>query len=115
MSTVLICGGRRFSNRQMLKEYMDAFPHLVTQIITGGAPGADSLAEWWAEKKHIPVRKFRADWESHGKKAGPLRNQQMLDEGKPDYVVAFPGGLGTADMIRRARKADIEIFEPVEP
>lgn len=115
MSTVLVCGGRRFSNRRMLKEYMDAFPYAVTQIITGGAPGADSLAEWWAERKGIAVRQFRADWKAHGNKAGPLRNQQMLDEGKPDYVVAFPGGAGTADMIRRARKAGIEIFEPVEP
>jgi len=115
MSTVLICGGRHFSNRRMLSEYMSAFPHPVTLVITGGASGADALAERWAETHHIPVRRFPADWKAHGKQAGPLRNQKMLDEGRPDFIVAFPGGIGTADMMRRARKADIEIFEPVEP
>ena len=54
------------------------------------------------------MKNIRLDWKKYGKKAGPLRNQQMLEEGKPDLVVAFPGGNGTADMVRRAKKANIE-------
>lgn len=52
-----------------------------------------------------------ADWDGLGRKAGPIRNQRMLDEGKPDLVVAFPGDKGTADMVRRARTASLEVLE----
>jgi hypothetical protein len=59
---------------------------------------------------------FYADWDKHGRAAGPIRNQQMLDEGKPDLVVAFllPQGSGTLDMIRRTEKAGIEV-RVIEP
>ena len=59
----------------------------------------------------LPCAVYRADWEGLGRKAGPIRNQQMLDEGKPDLVVAFPGGRGTANMMRIAREAGIEVIE----
>jgi len=52
---------------------------------------------------------FDAEWHRHGKRAGPIRNQRMLEEGQPDLIVAFPGGHGTADMVRRARQAGIEV------
>jgi UDP-N-acetylmuramoylalanine-D-glutamate ligase len=59
----------------------------------------------------IPVETYEADWDTHGKAAGPIRNKRMLDEGKPDLVVAFPGGRGTANMISQARKAGVEVIE----
>lgn len=79
------------------------------EIISGCAKGADSVGVDWAAANWLPCRQFPADWETHGKAAGPIRNQQMLDEGKPDLVVAFPGGRGTADMVRRAKKAGVEV------
>jgi hypothetical protein len=54
---------------------------------------------------------YQADWKGLGRKAGPIRHQQMLDESQPALVVAFPGGRGTADMVCRARGADIEVIE----
>jgi len=54
---------------------------------------------------------FLANWRTHGKAAGPIRNQQMLDEGRPHLVVAFPGGTGTADMVRRAKAAGVPVME----
>ncbi len=48
--------------------------------------------------------------DKYGKSAGSIRNQQMIDEGKPDLVVAFPGGFGTKDMVRRAKKHNIEVI-----
>lgn len=71
-------------------------------FITGGARGADRNAEIWAEQRGYPVRVYPADWDKHGKKAGPIRNQEMLDKEDPDLVVAFPGGSGTANMISKA-------------
>jgi hypothetical protein len=55
------------------------------------------------------VETYEADWESHGRAAGPIRNAKMLIEGKPDYVIAFPGGYGTLDMKKKAIKAGLEV------
>jgi len=64
----------------------------------------------WARIKEVAVQVFPADWETHGKAAGPIRNQRMLDEGRPDLVVAFPGGRGTSDMVARAKRAGVEVM-----
>jgi hypothetical protein len=82
----------------------------VTLVISGCAHGADTLGIEWAEARGIEVARFPADWNVHGRAAGPIRNQQMLDEGRPNLVVAFPGGRGTADMVRKAREAGIELI-----
>lgn len=82
-----------------------------TTIICGGATGADQLAADWAAYRQVPKVVVRADWEKHGKAAGPIRNQTMLEEWSPSLVLAFPGGRGTADMIRRAKKADVRVIE----
>lgn len=114
---VLVCGGRDYADRKHLSETLDVIlkqsdraPYDV--LIHGGAPGADMLANDWAQGKLVQVRMFTADWHRLGKAAGPIRNQQMLDEGKPDLVVAFPGGKGTADMVARAEKAGVRVVRP---
>jgi hypothetical protein len=80
-------------------------------IVEGEQRGADKMAREWAKSRGFPFLPFPAKWTIYGKSAGPIRNQQMLDEGKPDMVVAFhekfEASKGTADMIRRARKAGI--------
>ena len=68
----------------------------MSEIISGMASGADTFAVEWAARFGFPLRAFPAEWDKHGRSAGPIRNQRMLDEGKPDLVVAFPGGKGTA-------------------
>lgn len=109
---VLVCGGRDYTDSVRLQFTLGEIraERGLTYLIHGGARGADTLAGQWAHGFLIPVRVFPADWERHGKRAGPIRNQQMLDEGKPDLVVAFPGGSGTA-VVRRARKAGVEVIE----
>ena len=110
---VLVCGGRDFSDKALLENTLRLWHRVrgVDTIIEGNAHGADRMAGYWARKNRITNLKFPADWEAHGKAAGAIRNQQMLDEGKPDLVIAFPGGRGTADMVKRARKAGIEVME----
>lgn len=80
-------------------------------VIAGGARGADSAAIDWAVVNWCDFKEFPADWGKHGKRAGFIRNQQMLDEGKPDLMIAFPGGRGTADMVRKAKRAGVEVRE----
>lgn len=80
-------------------------------IISGGATGTDSAAIDWAVVNWCHFEEYPADWKKHGKAAGWIRNKQMLIEGKPDLVVAFPGGRGTAHMKKIAREAGIEVIE----
>lgn len=107
---LLVTGGRDYSDFQALCTVLD---HIhketpVTHLIHGGAPGADSLAGAWAAFNHVPALVLPANWTTHGKAAGPIRNQQMLTEGHPDAYIAFPGGRGAADMVQRRRKQGIK-------
>jgi hypothetical protein len=113
---VLVYGGREYTNEKFVFEALDVLhkKHKITGIIEGGARGADTLGRLWGESRGIPVWEFRADWDKHGKAAGILRNQDMLDQGKPDAAVGFPGGRGTADMRSRIVKAGVKLWEPQE-
>lgn len=108
---VLVCGGRDFQDRKHLDATLSAV-HAETPIsciVHGAAVGADTMAGEWAAKAAIPVDSFPADWSKHGRAAGPIRNKRMIDEGKPDLVVAYPGGRGTANMVKQARAAGIRV------
>ena len=110
---VLVCGGRDYDddarvNRTLVELHND---RRITAIIHGGATGADTYAARWGAWYGVDVLKFAARWSTEGRGAGPKRNQRMLDVGKPDLVVAFPGGRGTADMVRRARAAGVRVIE----
>ena len=111
---VVICGGRQFSDADFLWKTMDHIhaTQPISEVIAGGAAGADTLGASWALKRGIPCRISMADWEKLGRSAGPIRNQAMLDEGRPDLVVAFPGHHGTADIVRRARAAGVKVRQP---
>lgn len=111
---VLVCGGRDYTKyHRVLSVLEEIHKHrTIGQIISGHARGADKLGERWAKLRKVDLRIFevsKEEWELHGKKAGILRNQRMLEEGKPNLVVAFPGGRGTADMIERSKKAGVPV------
>lgn len=110
---VLVCGGRDFSDYAAISIILEAIhaKRPITLLIQGGARGADSLAFEWAAHSLIPTKTFPAAWGIHGKSAGPIRNNKMLTDGKPDLVVAFPGGSGTAHMVKIAKDAGVEVRE----
>lgn len=116
MTRALVCGGRKFKSPMLLDRVLSKLhaKRHFSLVIHGAASGADTLAGLWAKANGIPVLSFPADWTRYSNRAGPLRNQQMIDEGKPDLVVAFRGNVGTSDMIRRAKRARIEIIQPQE-
>lgn len=135
---ILVCGGRDFNNYSLVRDTLDnyckdngfiygpdiidytdgtePFEHWIPKchIIQGGARGADSLAGKWAVENHQEMTMYFADWEQYGKSAGYVRNRQMLVEGNPDVVIAFPGGKGTKNMIDIARKAGVKVIEVKE-
>lgn len=115
--TVLVCGSRHWCYNDAIIIY-NTLKDLLTNhsdlyIIHGGCAGADSYADSLSRLLHIPVKEYSADWAMHGKAAGPIRNQQMLDNETVNLVVAFHDDIenskGTKDMINRATKAGIAV------
>lgn len=114
---ILVCGGRDYDDAYHIWKALSELHGTrgVSVIIHGAATGADTQAMIWAQTMGVKHAPFAADWHTHGKAAGPLRNQRMLDEGRPDLVIAFPGGRGTADMVRRAKAAGVPVIEARPP
>ncbi len=113
---VLVCGGRNYANRPNVFNVLDEIS--PDEVVCGGATGADALAIHWTKERERVRHVYPAKWRTlygpttgYYPDAGPTRNQEMLDNEKPDIVIAFPGGPGTADMVCRAREADIQIRE----
>lgn len=108
---VLVCGSRDWNNKDLIVQELQNCPG-ITKVIHGACRGADILAGQVAKELSILVEEYPADWDRYGLSAGPRRNQQMLDEGKPDYVLAFHDDInkskGTRDMINRTIKAGIK-------
>ncbi len=104
---IVVGGGSRYQQDEtFVFRAMDAI-HSQTPIgrlVQGGCQGTDKLLEKWALTRGIDTATYFADWHNFGRSAGPRRNLQMLDEEMPDAVVAFPGGSGTADLVRKAQQ-----------
>lgn len=106
---ILVCGSRDWVNAAAIhRELAARKPSLV---ITGDCRGADLLAANWAVAHHVPCSHFPAKWNVYGKRAGPMRNRQMLLTGKPDFVLAFHPDIehskGTRDMVNQTKQAGI--------
>lgn len=129
----LVCGGRHFADRPFLHLFLDVwhFEHPISVLIHGGAgrrdpktglvvDGADLLAGEWARMHQVRVESYPVDHFLDGPwpAAGPQRNTRMLQQGRPDVVIAFPkvGGVrffgpGTQNMMLQAARARVQIVE----
>jgi hypothetical protein len=110
---VIVCGGRDYQDFDRISKCLDLLhkKHGITLLIEGGANGADAHGAIWATNNCIPRCTFHANWQQLGAKAGPVRNSEMIKFGKPDCVVAFPGGSGTKNMVSKARKFGAKVWE----
>ena len=106
---LLVCGDRNWWDALTIRT--ELFSRMPSVVIEGEARGADTIAREEAESLGIPVEKYPADWEKHGRAAGPIRNKQMIDEGKPDFVLAFhddyENSRGTRNMVSQAQDRGI--------
>lgn len=135
---ILVCGGRDYADQRRLYDALDevdrwdvhaAERHLglagacawesapgITCLVHGAGRGADLLAEAWAKERQRPYRGHPAPWDARGKGAGQWRNGEMLRREHTRafpvaLCVAFPGGSGTANMVRRCREVGIPVLE----
>ncbi len=102
---LIIAGCRDMHDPVVFRAAMEACPFHPTEIVQGGAPGVDTLASLWGAHKGIPVKEFKADWDLHGRSAGPIRNRQMALYA--DALLAIWDGVsrGTKNMIDEAKAA----------
>ncbi|QBI19368.1 DUF2493 domain-containing protein [Egibacter rhizosphaerae] len=121
---VLVCGSRDWDDEQAVHAALYGWYAIANgrgdtfTVIEGGAPGADRCALTWPalipRGPGIRHQQYPADWDTHGNAAGPIRNERMLRGGRPDLVLAFHEdpelGRGTADMVERARKAEVPVY-----
>ena len=112
---ILVCGGRDYKDKKKVFKILDYIVNGSQSniLINGGAFGADSFAWEWAMDNQAKtcVVTVKANWDKYGKMAGPIRNQQMIDNHHPDLVLAFPGGAGTRDCIDKALKCGIVVLQ----
>lgn len=106
---VLVCGGRNYANQEAVWAALDALQPPPTAVLTGGAPGADSLAARWAHARDIRCIPVYAQWRNHGRAAGPIRNRKLISM-HPALILAFPGGSGTRNMVRQAEAAGLRVW-----
>jgi hypothetical protein len=99
---LIVAGGRDFTDNELLYKKLDKLLESlpITEIVAGGATGADRLGVEWAIERGVTFKEFNADWRHHGKKAGPIRNRQMAEYA--DSLIAFWDGQsrGTKHMIQ---------------
>lgn len=129
---VLVCGDRKWDDEQVIYNILTGIAFEIDEpltVIQGMAKGADLIANEWAttwtsQQIHagqpregmadVTNDPYPANWEKHHRAAGPIRNQQMLTEGRPDVVYAFHDDIGhskgTRDMVNRAVKAGVPTY-----
>lgn len=105
---LIIAGGRGYLMTDKDLDRLDKIDN-VTEVVSGGAKGADLGGEKWAESKGIPVKKFLPEWKKYGRAAGPERNREMVKYA--DAVAVFPGGKGTLSLYNLSKKAGLLIYD----
>ena len=113
---LIIAGGRYYhlspADHAFLDEVVQFLNAPITEVVTGGASGADRGGMSWAASRNIPTRTFLPNWDTYGRAAGPIRNHQMAEYVAPDgAVVLFPGGRGTESMRNEAAGLNLRVFE----
>jgi YspA, cpYpsA-related SLOG family len=109
---VMVTGGRHYADEEQLNAILDEVHSntVIDLVMHGNASGADTLAKHWCRAHNVEHKPYPADWGKFGRAAGPMRNQFMVDD-QPDVVIAFPGGKGTGDAVKRARKKSIIVIQ----
>jgi hypothetical protein len=115
---IMITGSRKWEKYFILKDILLANINLLDLpsaiVCQGGAKGADTIAKDICRDYGIEYKEYLADWDKHGKAAGPIRNSEMIDDFKPDKVLAFykigAENIGTMDAVMKALKKGIPVL-----
>nr|WP_314074728.1 SLOG family protein [uncultured Roseococcus sp.] len=111
---IIVCGDHRRKNHGAVFEALNLLRRErgVAAVLHGEQPGVAGLAAEWAKQSEIPTELFAAHWQEFQSKAPARRNASMIRYGRPDLLVAFPGGGNTIDLIVRAWRRGLPIWLP---
>lgn len=107
---IIFTGGRNYKNKELTFYYLELFD--PSDVVVGDCPtGLDSFVDEYCKANHIGFSSYFADWEKYGRAAGPIRNKIMCEENQDaNFVLAFPGGKGTENCIKEAKKLGIHVL-----
>lgn len=106
----IVAGSRHCADVGVVLTAMNESGYDITEVVSGCAPGVDTLGEEIALALSIPVKRFPADWERYGRAAGPIRNRQMAEYAEALVAVLYPGSRGTLNMIKQAKERGLTVF-----
>ena len=109
---IIVAGSRTIVDQDVVNKAMltSGWSHVITEVVSGVAPGVDQMGQAWAIKNNIRLKKFPANWELHGRAAGPIRNKQMAEYADALIAVWDGKSSGTKDMIKKMQKAGKRVY-----
>ena len=110
MMKTIIAGSRTVTDFSIVESAITESGFVITEVVSGGAYGVDSLGELWANKNNIPIKKFLADWNFYGKRAGYIRNVEMGNYAQALIAIWMSQSKGTAHMINTALCKGLKVF-----
>jgi len=106
---VIIAGGRDYHNYETLLEAITESQFDITTVVSGGANGVDALGERYAEEMNKTLNVYEADWATHGRAAGPIRNRKMAENAEALIAIWDGQSRGTKNMIETATKKGLRV------
>jgi hypothetical protein len=106
---VIIAGSRTITDYQLVEDAVSESGLKITEVVSGRAQGVDTLGEVWAARHSVPVKPFPADWNTHGKSAGPIRNRQMAEYADALILIWDGKSRGSFNMLQTARSCGLKI------
>jgi hypothetical protein len=107
---VIVAGSRSIESLGVVTKAIEDSGFNITEIVSGRAKGVDKLGEHYGLVKNLPVKLFPADWDKHGKAAGPMRNRQMADYADAAVIVWDGVSKGTKHMIYEMNKRNKKCY-----
>jgi hypothetical protein len=109
---VIIAGGRDIAADEVsIASVVRSSGFAIGEVVSGGASGVDALGEAWATENGIPLKVFKADWDTHGRAAGPIRNREMACYGEALILIWNGESRGSASMLGEARSRDLPVYQ----
>ena len=107
---VIIAGGRNIHDYELVKEAIAEAGFPISTVVSGGANGVDRLGEQYAMDMNLKLNIFEADWETHGRAAGPIRNRKMAENAEALIAIWDGKSRGTKNMIETATKKGLLVY-----